>query len=137
MTRKEPAKGGASSRPGERRSGARRSRAKGRSRLLRGLGVLAAFAVLACGGFGWVWLKLSGDIGTFSQDGVSKERPDDTGPGENILVIGSDTRSGKNKELGGGEGDIGRSDTAFLLHVYADHRHAVAVSVPRDTLVEI
>ncbi|MGE9694285.1 LCP family protein [Streptomyces sp. CH6] len=137
MTRKEPAQGGASSRPQGRRSGARRSRAKGRSRLLKGLGVLAAFAVLACGGFGWVWLKLSGDIGTFSQDGVSKERPDDTGPGENILVIGSDTRAGKNKELGGGEGDIGRSDTAFLLHVYADHRHAVAVSIPRDTLVEI
>ncbi|MDT0408589.1 MULTISPECIES: LCP family protein [Streptomyces] len=138
MTRKEAtAQGGASSRPGGRRSGARRSRPKGRSRLLKGLGVLAAFAVLACGGFGWVWLKLSGDIGTFDQGGVAKDRPDDAGPGENILVIGSDTRSGKNKELGGGEGDIGRSDTAFLLHVYADHRHAVAVSVPRDTLVEI
>ncbi|WP_431032107.1 LCP family protein [Streptomyces sp. P6-2-1] len=139
MTRKEAAaQRGASSRAGgRRRAGARGSHGRGRSRLLKGLGVLAAFAVLACGGFGWVWLKLSGDIGTFSQDGVAKERPDDTGPGENILVIGSDTRAGKNKELGGGEGDIGRSDTAFLLHVYADHRHAVAVSVPRDTLVEI
>ncbi|MFF7601014.1 LCP family protein [Streptomyces mirabilis] len=30
-----------------------------------------------------------------------------------------------------------RSDTAFLLHVYGDHQHAVAVSIPRDTLVTI
>ncbi len=33
--------------------------------------------------------------------------------------------------------DIGRSDTAFLLHVYADHKNAVAVSIPRDTMVTI
>jgi LCP family protein required for cell wall assembly len=32
---------------------------------------------------------------------------------------------------------VGRSDTAFLLHVYADHRHAIAVSIPRDTLVTV
>ncbi|MFJ9680423.1 LCP family protein [Streptomyces sp. NPDC101194] len=32
---------------------------------------------------------------------------------------------------------MGRSDTAFLLHVYGDRRHAVAVSIPRDSLVDI
>jgi LCP family protein required for cell wall assembly len=32
---------------------------------------------------------------------------------------------------------VGRSDTTLLLHVYADHQHAIAVSIPRDTLVTI
>ncbi|MET8957477.1 LCP family glycopolymer transferase, partial [Streptomyces sp. NPDC004129] len=40
--------------------------------------------------------------------------------------------------LGGGDtNDIGRSDTAFVLHIYADHKHALAVSIPRDTLVTV
>ncbi|CAM5389124.1 Polyisoprenyl-teichoic acid--peptidoglycan teichoic acid transferase TagU [Streptomyces alboniger] len=55
-----------------------------------------------------------------------------------MLVIGSDARTGGNAALGGGDkNDIGRSDTTFLLHIYADHRHALAVSIPRDTLVTV
>jgi LCP family protein required for cell wall assembly len=95
--------------------------------------------VLATAGVGWLYLRLTGDIDTFGADGFSKNRPDAaSSKGENVLVIGSDARTGGNADLGGGDkGDIGRSDTAFLLHVYADHRHAVAVSIPRDTLVTI
>lgn len=93
--------------------------------------------VLLVAGVGWGYLKLTGSIDTFSADGVSGDRPPDSSKGQNVLVIGSDTRSGANKGLGGGTGEVGRSDTAFLLHVYADHEHAVAVSIPRDTLVDI
>ncbi|MEU6356333.1 LCP family protein [Streptomyces sp. NPDC047072] len=58
--------------------------------------------------------------------------------GQNILVIGSDARVGGNRELGGGQADdVGRSDTTILLHVHADRRRAVAVSIPRDTLVDL
>ncbi|MFE9250530.1 LCP family protein [Streptomyces sp. NPDC007088] len=131
MTRRGGASGGAGI--GTRRPASR----GGRNKVLMALAVVGAFAVLASGGFGWVWFKLGGKISTFSGDGLSDDRPEAAGGGQNVLVIGSDSRSGKNKELGGGQGDIGRSDTAFLLHVYADQRHAVAVSVPRDTLVEI
>lgn len=96
-----------------------------------------SFLVLLVAGVGWGYLKLTGNIDTFSADGISGDRPPDTSAGQNVLVIGSDTRSGDNSGLGGGTGEVGRSDTAFLLHVYADHKHAVAVSIPRDSLVDI
>ncbi|MFF2650200.1 LCP family protein [Streptomyces sp. NPDC058045] len=110
-----------------------------RSRLRRILAVALAVVVLVTAGAGWLYLRLTGGIDTFGADGFAKNRPDAaTSKGENVLVIGSDARTGGNAGLGGGDkSDIGRSDTAFLLHVYADHRHAVAVSVPRDTLVTI
>nr|WSW64919.1 LCP family protein [Streptomyces sp. NBC_00995] len=104
-----------------------------RRTVLTGLSLL----VLLTAGVGWGYLRLTGNIDTFSSDGISGDRPSDTSAGQNVLVIGSDTRAGDNSGLGGGTGDVGRSDTAFLLHVYADHEHAVAVSIPRDSLVDI
>ncbi|MGW1889198.1 LCP family protein [Streptomyces sp. NPDC002004] len=103
------------------------------------LATALSLLVLVSAGAGWVYLKLSGNINTFGADGISKDRPPATPTkGQNVLVIGSDARTGGNNALGGGDkGDIGRSDTAFLMHIYADHRHAVAVSIPRDTLVTI
>ncbi|AMW13575.1 transcriptional regulator [Streptomyces qaidamensis] len=120
-----------------------RDRRRRRGRRGRGIRtallVTLALLVLAAGGAGWLYLKLDGDISTFDSGGLSDNRPDaGSSKGENVLVIGSDTRTGGNNALGGGDkDDVGRSDTAFLLHVYADHRHAIAVSVPRDTLVTI
>jgi LCP family protein required for cell wall assembly len=100
--------------------------------------VALAVLLLGTAGLGWIHLKLNGNIDTFGADGLSKDRPAVSTKGENVLVIGSDARTDGNSALGGGDkGDIGRSDTAFLLHVYADHRHAVAVSIPRDTLVTL
>ncbi|MFC8124908.1 LCP family protein [Streptomyces sp. NPDC057302] len=114
-----------------------RRRKRGRVRLT--LGIVLSLLVLVTAGAGWVYFRLSGNIDTFAADGVSGDRPDaDASKGENVLVIGSDARTAGNSALGGGDkSDIGRSDTAFLLHVYADHRHAVAVSIPRDTLVDL
>lgn len=125
--------------PGDapRRDGRRRKRR--RSKLRVGLAIGLSFLVLLGAGAGWLYLRFNGNIDTFSGDGVSKNRPDaEASKGENVLVIGTDARTGGNSELGGGDkDDIGRSDTAFLLHVYADHQHAVGVSVPRDSLVTI
>ncbi|MHB9859679.1 LCP family protein [Streptomyces sp. YIM S03343] len=54
----------------------------------------------------------------------------------NILVLGSDSRSGKaNKELGGGNSSGARSDTAMVVHIDAGREDATVVSIPRDTLV--
>ncbi|WP_441251032.1 LCP family protein [Kitasatospora sp. McL0602] len=92
---------------------------------------------------GAVYWKLNGNISTFGQDGVSAERPAAAAPDANghtpinILLIGSDSRGGANKDLGGGQDGGARSDTTILLHVYADHKHAVGVSFPRDALVTI
>ncbi|MEV4438914.1 LCP family protein [Streptomyces sp. NPDC049577] len=99
--------------------------------------VTLAFLVLLVAGAGWLYLRLNGNISTFDAGGLSKDRPPAGAAGRNVLVIGSDSRAGGNSALGGGEGDVGRSDTAFLLHVHGDGKHAVAVSIPRDTLVDI
>ncbi|MFJ9813950.1 LCP family protein [Streptomyces sp. NPDC101151] len=54
----------------------------------------------------------------------------------NILVLGSDSRSGRaNQELGGGDSSGARSDTAMVVHIDAGRTRATVVSIPRDTLV--
>ncbi|MEU9389086.1 LCP family protein [Streptomyces sp. NPDC048324] len=54
----------------------------------------------------------------------------------NILVLGSDSRSGKeNQALGGGSSSGARSDTAMVVHIDAGRKKATVVSIPRDTLV--
>ncbi|MPY51022.1 LCP family protein [Streptomyces acidicola] len=119
--------------------GGRAAQRRNRGPLRTALLVALALAVLGTAGLGWIYLKLNGDIATFDGDGLSRNRPDaGSSKGENVLVIGSDARTGGNSALGGGsKDDVGRSDTAFLLHIYADRKHAIAVSVPRDTLVTI
>ncbi|MFF4479133.1 LCP family protein [Streptomyces sp. NPDC001520] len=122
----------------ERCRDASRARRRKRSRTRIALTIVLSLLVLVAAGAGWVYWQLNGNISTFDADGISGDRPDDFSNGQNVLVIGSDARTGGNSELGGGDkGDIGRSDTALLLHVYADRKHAVAVSIPRDTLVDI
>ncbi|WP_069812761.1 LCP family protein [Streptomyces sp. TP-A0874] len=117
--------------------GKTRSRRRRRSRGRTAAAIAISTTVLLTAGVGWVYLRLNGNITTFDADGISGDRPPSGEGGQNVLVIGSDSRSGGNGELGGGDGDVGRSDTAFLLHVHGDRKHAVAVSIPRDTLVDI
>ncbi|MEV0178606.1 LCP family protein [Streptomyces sp. NPDC050625] len=119
------------------RSRERRRRPGGRIRIA--LAVCLSLLVLVAGGAGWLYLKLNGNINTFDSGGLSDNRPAaGSSRGENVLVIGSDARTDGNAALGGGnKDDIGRSDTTFLLHIYADHKHALAVSIPRDTLVTV
>ncbi|MER8029638.1 LCP family protein [Streptomyces bauhiniae] len=120
------------------RSGARDRRRRRARRARVALLVCLSLVVLGGAGAGWVYLKLNGNIQTFDAGGLSDNRPAGSSKGENVLVIGSDARTDGNAALGGGDKDgIGRSDTTLLLHIYADHKHALAVSIPRDTLVTI
>jgi len=54
----------------------------------------------------------------------------------NILVIGSDSRQGKNARFGAGTTGQ-RSDTILLLHLSPGLRRAVVVSIPRDSVVPV
>jgi LCP family protein required for cell wall assembly len=59
----------------------------------------------------------------------------------NILLMGSDTRVGQGSN-GKGKGygmDVtgARSDTTMLVHLPADRSHALVVSIPRDSIVNI
>ena len=103
----------------------------------------AGALVLIVGAGGAIYLKLNGNIKTFDPDAVSTDRPPETQADANgnkpvnVLLIGSDSRGGNNADLGGGDDAGARSDTTILLHVYADHKHAVGISIPRDSLVTI
>jgi LCP family protein required for cell wall assembly len=56
----------------------------------------------------------------------------------NLLLIGSDSRSGKNGKIGGHDGISGqRSDTVMIVHISPGHRHIYVLSFPRDTVVPI
>ncbi|RAJ41427.1 LytR family transcriptional attenuator [Kitasatospora sp. SolWspMP-SS2h] len=74
-------------------------------------------------------VDISGQLGT-------ARPPASTGGAFNVLVLGSDSRSGTNGSLAGGDtGDTARSDTAMVVHVNQAHTAASVVSIPRDTLV--
>ncbi|MDH6110417.1 LCP family protein required for cell wall assembly [Kitasatospora sp. MAP12-15] len=115
-----------------------------RRRLLRIACLSAAGLLLATVGAGaWFYQHLTGNLNVFDSGGLSANRPG-AGPADangtspvNVLLLGSDTRANGNEDLAGGTVGAGNSDTALLVHVYADHRHAVTVSIPRDSLVDI
>ncbi|KJS53360.1 transcriptional regulator [Streptomyces rubellomurinus subsp. indigoferus] len=92
---------------------------------------------------GAIYYRLNSNITTFDGDALSKDRPEAAAPDAqgrtpvNVLLIGSDSRGNGNSDLGGGGDGGARSDTAILLHVYADHKHAVGISIPRDSLVTL
>jgi LCP family protein required for cell wall assembly len=54
----------------------------------------------------------------------------------NILLVGSDTRSGANRRFGAGISGQ-RSDTVIVLHLAPGGRSAIVLSIPRDSVVPI
>ncbi|MEU2240790.1 LCP family protein [Streptomyces sp. NPDC018338] len=115
----------------------RKPPAKGRRRLAILLSGAAAVLVLGGAGLGYVYVKLDGNIqGVDINAQLGTERPDDVDNGSlDILVLGSDSRSGANAAYGEDEGGA-RSDTAMVVHVYEGHKKASVVSIPRDTLID-
>ncbi|MFJ3216884.1 LCP family protein [Kitasatospora sp. NPDC086801] len=104
----------------------------------------AGVLVLIAGAGGAIYFKLNANIKSFDGDAIATDRPPeaqadaDGNKPVNVLLIGSDSRGGNNSDLGGGSADGGaRSDTTILLHVYADHKHAVGISIPRNAKVPI
>jgi LCP family protein required for cell wall assembly len=56
----------------------------------------------------------------------------------NLLLIGSDSRSGANAKIGGSAGiDGARSDTVMVLHIAPGARKVDVLSFPRDSVVPI
>lgn len=55
----------------------------------------------------------------------------------NILLMGSDDRSGENGDIGGRVTDGMRNDTTIIMHISGDRSRVDLVSIPRDAQVEI
>jgi LCP family protein required for cell wall assembly len=100
--------------------------------------VVGVLVVVVASAFVIAYKKLEGNINGISIDNrLGSDRPDQpklAGPKKplNVLVMGSDNRDGTN--IGGDT--PGLSDTAILLHLSADRKHAYGVSLPRDAMVE-
>ncbi|MEU0025141.1 LCP family protein [Streptomyces sp. NPDC006335] len=122
-----------------------------RPRVLKAVGLTLAGALVAgCAAAGWAYWHLNSNIKSVDIDSaLGDDRPAKATPtpsasqeaplpteAVNILVLGSDSRSGKeNQALGGGSSTGARSDTAMVVHIGAGRTTATVVSIPRDTLV--
>ncbi|CAM5743278.1 LytR family transcriptional regulator OS=Streptomyces alboniger OX=132473 GN=CP975_13885 PE=3 SV=1 [Streptomyces alboniger] len=96
-----------------------------------------AFVMVAAAGAGYLYLRhLEGNVQTtdVGDAGASDFRKDEA---FNILVIGTDKRTGEGNEGYGDKGSVGHADTTILLHVSKDRSNATALSIPRDLIVDV
>ncbi|MFF3412200.1 LCP family protein [Streptomyces sp. NPDC002742] len=115
-----------------------------RRRWLRHTATGVAVVVLGAIGVGWAaYEKLNGNI-TADNDAAAelaryeRERPTAlVRDAQNILLIGSDSRSGAGNKKYGRDSGTERSDTTILLHLSANRHSATAVSLPRDLMVDV
>ncbi|MFE5539474.1 LCP family protein [Streptomyces sp. NPDC056519] len=113
----------------------RRHRPPRRRGALRIIGwTMALLAVAGTGLAAAVIHRLNGNLTSVDIDSaLGENRPPAADNGAmNILLLGSDSRSGIRPASAG---DPGRSDTAMVLHLYQGRQRAALVSIPRDTLV--
>ena len=109
--------------------------------LRRGIFALSALLVVALVlGIG-AYLKLTGNINRVDISSALGDRPKPAATTDkvtklgpvNIMVMGSDTRQGKgntdSKSIVGA-----RSDTNLVVHLSADRKSAIVVSIPRDSM---
>ncbi|MFG2327913.1 LCP family protein [Streptomyces sp. NPDC048568] len=111
-------------------------KSKGKRALLW-VGGSTAFVVLVAGVGGYVYLKhLEGNVSTtdVGSAGSSSFKKDEA---FNILIIGTDKRTGEGNEGYGDKGSVGHADTNILLHVSEDRSNATALSIPRDLIVDV
>lgn len=115
--------------------------ATGRPRLRRVLiwisaSLAAVLVVSAVGGY-LIYRHLADNLHHQAIDVVGHRPPEGLGRSQNILLIGSDTRAFKGGAKFGAEVAGARSDTTILVHLSADGKKAILVSIPRDTYTRI
>ncbi|MGW1776091.1 LCP family protein [Streptomyces sp. NPDC002104] len=120
------------------RRGVRPPRSRGR-RVMKIVLVVFVLLLLGAAGTGWwAYNHLNKNIAsvdlnqTIGADNRPAKVPES---GQNILVLGSDSRDGANGELDHGDVSGQRSDTNMLVHIPEGRKKATAISIPRDTLV--
>lgn len=112
----------------------KKSKAK---KVLLWTGGIMAFVLVGTAGAAYLYLEhLNDNITSVSDDGAStggfsKDKA------INLLVIGTDKRTGSGNAGYGDSGSVGHADTTILLHVSKDRTNATALSIPRDLIVDV
>jgi LCP family protein required for cell wall assembly len=126
--------------PEEPETGRRRGRPKKKSKVKKVFawtGGSLAFVILATAGYGYWYIKdLEDNIqktncGDACSDGFAKDEA------FNLLVIGTDKRTGSGNKGYGDKNSVGHADTTLLLHVAEDRSNATVLSIPRDLVIDI
>ncbi|MFJ4621327.1 LCP family protein [Streptomyces sp. NPDC088812] len=113
-----------------------KKKTKGRKILLWTGGTMA-FVLVGTAAAAYLYLQhLNDNITSVSDDGAStggfsKDKA------INLLLIGTDKRTGSGNEGYGDSGSVGHADTTILLHVSKDRTNATALSIPRDLIVDV
>ncbi|WP_411082499.1 LCP family protein [Streptomyces sp. cmx-18-6] len=94
-------------------------------------GVTAFVVVSAAVGVYILYERLNGNIATVDIGNQGNKNVLSDGP-MNILIIGTDKRTGKGNEGYGDKGSAGHAETTILFHVSEDRTNATAMSIPRD-----
>jgi LCP family protein required for cell wall assembly len=120
------------------RRGRRPVKKKGRAKkILLWTGGTMAFVLVAAAGGAYLYIKhLNDNITSVSDDGASTGGFDKD-KAINILLIGTDKRTGKGNTKYGDSGSVGHADTTILLHLSKDRSNATALSIPRDLITDI
>lgn len=120
------------------RRGRRPAKKKGKAKkILLWTGGTMAFVLVAAAGGAYLYIKhLNDNITAVSDDGASTGGFS-KGKAINILLIGTDKRTGKGNTKYGDAGSVGHADTTILLHVSKDRSNATALSIPRDLITDI
>ncbi|MEU9370959.1 LCP family protein [Streptomyces avermitilis] len=122
--------------PGRRRGRTKPKKSKTK-KIVLWTGGSMAFVLVAVTAAGYLYLKhLEGnvqttDVGNAAKSSFSKD------DAFNILIIGTDKRTGAGNEGYGDKGSVGHADTNILLHVSKDRTNATALSIPRDLIVDV
>ncbi|MER7696967.1 MULTISPECIES: LCP family protein [unclassified Streptomyces] len=119
---------------GRRKRKPRKSRKK--KALLWTGGVMAFVVVAGSAGAYALYQRLNGNIDTVDVGNIGSKSVVSDGP-MNILIIGTDKRTGKGNEGYGDKGSTGHADTNILFHVSEDRTNATAMSIPRDLMTSI
>lgn len=121
-------------------AGSRRKRKPAKSRkkkVLLWTGGTLALLMATTATAGYLYYEhLNANITSIADDGAgtggfSKDRA------INILVIGTDKRTGEGNKGYGDNDSPGHADTTVLLHVSKDRTNATAMSIPRDLITDI
>ncbi|MDQ0633853.1 LCP family protein required for cell wall assembly [Arthrobacter pascens] len=104
--------------------------------------VVSILVVGALAFAGFWYFRLQSNISTSplsAGSGSTEDAVNDSTDRMQILILGSDTRDGKNSEYGtaADSSGYGQSDVMMLMDISADNKRVNVISFPRDLLVDI